>query len=317
MPDGSTAVSVQNLVKVFRTPSGGELRAVNGISFDVQAGEIFGLLGPNGAGKTTTMEIVEGIQKPTAGSASILGIDVTHDFDRIKPRIGVQLQESEYLEYLSLRELLVLFASFYGKRADPEETLESFGLEEKAKEAISKLSGGQKRRFSLALSLVNDPDVVFLDEPTSGLDPQARRGLWDQVLKIREKGKTVVMTTHHMDEAKVLCDRVGIIDHGAIKALGTPLQLIRSLDSAYHIRFITGDVFPELRFAGITGAVGLTKTETKDGLLYDLEIHDPAESLGEFHAVLTELLLRTDDIRVEPSTLEDVFLSLTGRELRD
>lgn len=293
------------------------LRAVDGISFDVPAGEIFGLLGPNGAGKTTTMEIVEGIQNPTSGSASILGIDVTHDFEKLKPRIGVQLQESEYLEYLSLRELLVLFASFYGKRADPEEMLESFGLEDKAKEAISKLSGGQKRRFSLALSLVNDPDVVFLDEPTSGLDPQARRGLWDQVLKVRDLGKTVVMTTHHMDEAESLCDRVGIIDHGSIKALGTPLQLIRSLDSAYHIRFITGDEFPEVRFAGITGAVGLTRTETKDGRLYDLEIHDPAESIGEFHSMLTELGLQTQDIRVEPSTLEDVFLSLTGRELRD
>lgn len=313
-----SAVWVRDLVKVFRGPGGGELRAVDGVSFEVQAGEIFGLLGPNGAGKTTTLEIIEGIQKATSGTVVVLGEELPSGLEAIKRRIGVQLQESEYLKHLTLEELLKLFGSFYSMEVNALNLLTSVGLQEKNKEAVSKLSGGQKRRFSLAASLVNDPEVLFLDEPTSGLDPQGRRSVWDRIAAYRDTGKTVVITTHFMDEAEVLCDRVGIMDHGNLMALDTPLKLIRSLDSAYHIRFLTGeDGIAEDRFLSIPGAVRITKRQLSDGILFDLEIHDPADSLGDFMKVLSKLRIHPDDIRVEPSTLEDVFLAMTGKELRD
>lgn len=295
------------------------MRAVDGVSFEVHEGEIFGLLGPNGAGKTTTLEIIEGIQKATTGSVTILDVDLPGGLESIKEKIGVQLQESEYLQHLTLEELLNLFASFFAKEVDTSDLLASVGLLDKRKEAVAKLSGGQKRRFSLAASLVNDPAILFLDEPTSGLDPQGRRGVWDRINALREMGKTVVITTHFMDEAEELCDRVGIMDRGKLMALDTPLKLIRSLDSAYHVRFLTGrdGVVAEDRFLSIPGAVRITKRDVADGTLFDLEIHDPADSLKGFTEVLHEIGLRPDDIRVEPSTLEDVFLAMTGRELRD
>lgn len=305
-------------MKVFRGPGGSDIRAVDNVSFQVRDGEIFGLLGPNGAGKTTTLEIIEGIQSATSGNVAVLGEDLPAGLDAIKQRIGVQLQESQYLQHLTLEELLNLFGSFYSRQVDVADLLSSVGLGEKQKEAVSKLSGGQQRRFSLAASLVNDPEVLFLDEPTSGLDPQGRRSVWDRIAAYRDTGKTVVITTHFMDEAEVLCDRVGIMDHGKLMALDTPIKLIRSLDSAYHIRFLTSqDGFPEDRFLSIDGAVRMTKRPLPDGILFDLEIHDPADSLGEFMKVLAELRLHPEDIRVEPSTLEDVFLAMTGRELRD
>jgi ABC-2 type transport system ATP-binding protein len=314
----NSAVSVRDLVKIFRGPGGEDLRAVDEVSFEVREGEIFGLLGPNGAGKTTTLEIIEGIQVATSGAAIVLGEELPSGLDSIKQRIGVQLQESEYLQHLTLEELLNLFGSFYSKQVDAPELLTSVGLQEKSGEAVSKLSGGQKRRFSLAASLVNDPDVLFLDEPTSGLDPQGRRSVWDRIIAYRETGKTVVITTHFMDEAEVLCDRVGIMDHGKLMALDTPLKLIRSLDSAYHIRFLAGeDGLPDDRFLSVSGAVRMTKRQLPDGTLFDLEIHDPVDSLGDFMKVLSKLGLHPEDIRVEPSTLEDVFLAMTGRELRD
>jgi len=318
MTTARSAVSVRDLVKVFRGPGGKDLRAVDEVSFEVRVGEIFGLLGPNGAGKTTTLEIVEGIQEATSGTVTVLGVALPGGKGSIKRRIGVQLQESAYLQRLTLEELLDLFGSFFSKKVDSAGLLASVGLEEKSKEAVMKLSGGQKRRFSLAASLVNDPEILFLDEPTSGLDPQGRRSIWNRITAYKETGKTVVVTTHFMDEAEFLCDRVGVIDHGKLMALDTPLKLIRSLDSAYHIRFLTSrDDLPEERLVAIPGVVRLTKREIPDGVLFDLEIHDPAESLGPFTQVLAELNLRPDDIRVEPATLEDVFLAITGSELRD
>ena len=309
---------MRDLVKVFRGPGGGDLSAVDGVSFEVREGEIFGLLGPNGAGKTTTLEIIEGIQAATSGNVAVLGEELPSGLEAIKLKIGVQLQESEYLQHLTLEELLKLFGSFYSREVDVPDLLTSVGLGEKQKEAVSKLSGGQKRRFSLAASLVNDPEVLFLDEPTSGLDPQGRRSVWDRIAAYRDTGKTVVITTHFMDEAEVLCDRVGIMDHGKLMALDTPLKLIRSLDSAYHIRFLTGeDGLAEDHFLSVSGAVRMTKRQLPEGVLFDLEIHDPADSLGDFMNVLSKLRLHPEDIRVEPSTLEDVFLAMTGRELRD
>ena len=202
---------------------------VKGISFEVNKGEVFGILGPNGAGKTTTLEMIEGMRPIDAGSVTLNGIDVAKDPFKVKEIIGVQLQSSSFFDYLSLRELLVLFSSLYAQSAHPSELLKEVNLEEKAHSRVKKLSGGQKQRFSIAVALVNEPVAIFLDEPTTGLDPQARRNLWELVQQIQAKGTTVILTTHYMEEAQVLCDRVAIMDDGKIIALDKPAKLIEDL----------------------------------------------------------------------------------------
>ncbi len=311
------AVLVKHLVKVFPGPDKGDLRAVDDVSFEIAQGEVFGLLGPNGAGKTTTLEIIEGIQRATSGEVRVMGYDVVTAGKDIKPLIGVQLQASAFFERLPLDELLVLYGAFYGVQADAEALLESVGLLEKRKSLLSKLSGGQARRFSIAACMVSDPQIVFLDEPTSGLDPQARRSIWDQVNEMRAGGKTVVLTTHYMDEAQALCDRIGIIDHGQIKALDTPLNLIQALDSAYHIRFTATGPVPTEKLKSLQGAARITSSSNGDVTRYDLEVANPGLILDDFTKVMGSDLEHASDLRIEPSTLEDVFLSLTGRELRD
>lgn len=317
VPQDSAAVSVRDLVKIFPNPEGGHLRAVDEVSFEVARGEIFGLLGPNGAGKTTTLEIIEGIQRATSGGVEVMGIDAATDPERLRPWIGVQLQTSSFMERLQLNELLELYAAIYGRSVDADALLASVGLAEKRKALVPKLSGGQARRFSIIAAVAHDPALIFLDEPTSGLDPQGRRSIWDLVLSFRSKGSTVVLTTHYMDEAEVLCDRVGIIDHGKIMALDTPLRLIQQLDSAYHIRFTSRDRIPEDALTALPGAARITSAAQGQDVRYDLEVHDPAAVLSRFTAVMGDLLARVSDLRIEPSTLEDVFLRLTGRELRD
>ncbi|MEO7803796.1 MAG: ABC transporter ATP-binding protein [Actinomycetota bacterium] len=304
------AVEVKDLVKTFETKSA-QVRAVNGVSFSVAQGEIFGFLGPNGAGKTTTLEVIEGLQSATSGSITVLGLDIATQTEQVKRRIGVQLQEQSYFKHLRLRELLVLFGDFYGMKPDADALLDSVGLTEKARSLVKELSGGQALRFSIAASLVNDPEVLFLDEPTSGLDPQARQHLWEMVTGIRNRGTTVVLTTHYMEEAEALCDRVAIIDNGKIQALDTPLALVQQLDSAYHFRFTTNDAVSENALLAIPGAVRLTNSNDA----YDLEVHSSAEAMQEFSRSMKDKNL--SDFRIEPSTLEEVFLSLTGRELRD
>jgi ABC-2 type transport system ATP-binding protein len=223
------AVEVHDLVHTYQTPAG-PLQAVDHLSFAVEHGEIFALLGPNGAGKTTTLEILEGLRNATAGSAAVLGLDVRRDRAALKRRIGVQLQASSYFQYLTLREILVLFGSFYGHRADADRLLDIVGLTPKRDALVGQLSGGQAQRFSIVAALVNDPELVFLDEPTTGLDPQARRNLWDVIRRINaDEGTTVILTTHYMEEAEVLSDRVAIVDHGRLVALDTPLGLIDQL----------------------------------------------------------------------------------------
>jgi ABC-2 type transport system ATP-binding protein len=217
-------ISVQNLVKNY-----GSFEAVKGISFDVMEGEIFGLLGPNGAGKSTTLEIIETLRPKTSGKVIVDGIDLDKDPDHIKKIIGVQLQSSGFYPNLSLLQLIDLFSGLYNRKVDPMELLKLVNLEDKARSKVKELSGGQKQRFSIATTLINDPRIVFLDEPTTGLDPQARRNLWDLVKSIRAKGTTVIITTHYMDEAEFLCDRVAIIDTGRIVALDSPDQLIDDL----------------------------------------------------------------------------------------
>ena len=219
-----TIISVKNLVKHY-----GDFQAVKGISFDVQEGEIFGLLGPNGAGKSTTLEIIETLREKTSGEVIVDGFNLDKQPNEIKKIIGVQLQSSGYYPGLNLTELIQLFAGLYNKTVDPTTLLDTVNLRDKAKNKYKELSGGQKQRFSIATTLINTPKIIFLDEPTTGLDPQARRNLWDLIRQIRDKGTTVIITTHYMDEAEVLCDRVAIIDSGKIISLATPDQLIDDL----------------------------------------------------------------------------------------
>lgn len=215
-------VEVTNLSKYY-----GEVKAVDEISFKVKSGEVFGILGPNGAGKTTTLEILEGLRKPTSGLIKVLGKDLPAHRKAIKQKIGVQLQASSFFDYLTTTETLNLFASFYKEALDSETLIKEVSLEPKAKTFVNDLSGGQKQRLAIAKALVNDPELIFLDEPTTGLDPQARHNLWDLIKAIQVKGKTLIMTTHYMDEAEVLCDRVAIMDEGKIKEIDTPKELIK------------------------------------------------------------------------------------------
>jgi ABC-2 type transport system ATP-binding protein len=225
MPD--TILEVQNLSKRY-----GNLVAVNDISFQVYRQEIFGILGPNGAGKTTTLEMIETLRPMDAGSVFVNGIDIRKDPHRVKQSIGVQLQSSSFFDKLSLTELLVLFGELYGRRINPMQLLQDVELQDKSRAQVTQLSGGQKQRFSIAAALVNEPAVLFLDEPTTGLDPQARRHLWDVIRRIRSEGKTIVLTTHYMEEAEELCDRVAIMDYGKIIALDQPQNLISKLLAA-------------------------------------------------------------------------------------
>jgi ABC-2 type transport system ATP-binding protein len=217
-------ITVKNLVKNY-----GDFTAVKDVSFEVYEGEIFGLLGPNGAGKTTTLEILETLRDKTSGEVMVDGFSIDKDTDSIKQRIGVQLQAAGYYPNLNLSELIVLFSGLYGINKTPMEMLEKVALTEKAKAKYKDLSGGQKQRFSIATTLINDPRIIFLDEPTTGLDPQARRNLWDLIREIRDNGTTVVITTHYMDEAEVLCDRVAFIDAGHIIGIDTPDNFIDKL----------------------------------------------------------------------------------------
>ena len=217
-------ISVQNLVKNY-----GNFEAVKGISFDVHEGEIFGLLGPNGAGKSTTLEIIETLREKTSGKVIVDGLDIDKDPNEIKKIIGVQLQTSGFYPVLNLVELIDLFAGLYNREANAMELLDRVNLRDKAKSKVKELSGGQKQRFSIATTMINDPRIIFLDEPTTGLDPQARRNLWELIRDIRKKGTTVILTTHYLDEAEYLCDRVAIVDSGKIVAMNTPDKLIDEL----------------------------------------------------------------------------------------
>lgn len=226
----AAAVAVKDLFKEYPAPDGTLLRAVDGISFEVASGEVFGLLGPNGAGKSTTLEIIESLRTPTSGRTEILGLDSHRHTEAIKQRIGIQLQSSAYFDFLTLREILDLFGSFYERKLDPDELLIKVGLEDQAKAKVRELSGGQAQQFSVAAAIVNDPDVVFFDEPTTGLEPNARRCLWDLIESInRDEKRTVILATRYVEEAETLCDRIAIIDHGKIAALDTPTELTRTL----------------------------------------------------------------------------------------
>lgn len=302
-------IQVENLVKRF-----GTVRAVDGISFEVMKGEIFGLLGPNGAGKTTTLETIEGLHKPTSGLTVVLGIDTHKEIQRVKERIGVQLQASAYFEQLTLREILDLFARFYSRRVNPEELLGKVGLREKARTTIGTLSGGQKQRFTIAATLVNDPEVIFLDEPTTGLDPQARRNIWDLIQQIHSEGRTVVLTTHNMEEAQFLCQRVAIMDMGRIVALDTPAELIHSLPAPYRIKLVPSIPLPAEELGQLEA---VKEVIVGDDGAYFLISTDAGKSLPRLFSSVQKKGINLEHIEVVPSTLEDVFLALTGKQLRD
>lgn len=303
-------IEVKNLVKKY-----GSLVAVDGISFDVEKGEIFGLLGENGAGKTTTLEMIEGLRKPSSGKAKVLSFDVRTDLAEIKERIGVQLQSSAYYRFLKLIEILDLFGSFYNKHADEKELLKMVGLESKTNEYINNLSGGQKQRFSIIASLVNDPEIVFLDEPTTGLDPIARRQTWEIISKIKAQGKTIVLTTHYMEEAEILCDRIAIMEKGKIVAIDRTHKLLDQTKHPFKIAFILKKDKPVL-IKNLKKICNLEDYDVKK--LPGKEAHYEMKIATQNELNLAVGVLQKENpesLTVGRATLEDVFIELTGKEI--
>jgi ABC-2 type transport system ATP-binding protein len=303
-------IEARGLVKRY-----GEITALAGVSCTVRHGEIFGILGPNGAGKTTLVEILEGLTRPTEGTACVLGLEVTEDPAAVKARIGVQLQASSYHRFLTLREILELFGSFYPRRADPMALLERVHLQDRAGARISALSGGMQQRFSIVAALVNEPELVFFDEPTAGLDPDARRDLWEIVRGVREAGATVVLTTHYMEEAQALCDRVAFLNAGRIVALDTPAGLIRSLHAPYRITAGSPTPLSETAVRALAGADEVEFDHGPEGHIVRLRAQDAPRVAAALIALAERERVTLDDLTVLPASLEDVFLRVTGRKL--
>ena len=300
-------IHVESIRKAY-----GRTVAVDDVSFDVQPEEIFGLIGPNGAGKTTTMECIDGMRTPDRGVISVLGLNPKRDVYVLQERIGVQLQQAQLQKRIKVREAVGLWASLYRHRLDTDRLIEQLGLGDKRNAWFMTLSGGQKQRLFIALALINDPEVVFLDELTTGLDPQARRAIWDLVRGIRQRGKTVFLTTHLMEEAERLCDRIAIIDHGRIIDIGAPAELVRRHCPERTVIVVTADPAAEERFRGLPHVQSVSvdgSTLTIRGLGSDL-VTRVIHCLAEYH-------MRVIDFRSELPTLEDVFLKLTGHTIRD
>ena len=314
VPDGPAApvadpvILVRSLEKRY-----GDVAAVDGVSFEVARGEVFGLLGPNGAGKTTTVEILEGLRVPDAGHVTVLGIDVRRDAGALKERIGVALQTAALYPKLTVSELLELFASFYRRSRPVGELLELLDLGEKRGSQTKDLSGGQRQRLSVALALVNEPELVFLDEPTTGLDPAARRSLWDIVEDLKAKGTSVLLTTHYLEEAEILCDRVAIMDHGRILELGTVDELVARRFQERAVRF---DRIDGLDGDALGALAGVDKV-SDDGDAHLLYTTDVAATIGALLALAESRALEPANLAIRRPTLEDVFLALTGRGLPD
>ncbi len=290
----------------------GSVQAVDGVSLEIHAGEIFGMVGPNGAGKTTTIECIEGLRQPDSGRVAVLGLDPQGAGPGLRARIGVQLQQSALPDRLRVWEALDLYAALYPRQTDWRQILDQLGLAEKRNESFAKLSGGQKQRLFIALALVNDPELIFFDELTTGLDPQARRAMWDLVRNIRGRGKTVFLTTHFMEEAERLCDRVAIMDHGRIVALDTPEALIANLGAENRVVF-TAEGAGELQ--ALRALPGVTRVEQTGERVV---VHGRGDRLVvDVVEALLASKTRFRDLRTEQPTLEDVFLALTGQEMRD
>ncbi len=301
-------IRVEGLVKRY-----GEIKAVDGIDFEVAGGEVFGLLGPNGAGKTTTVEILEGLRSPDGGRASVLGVDVATAADSLKPRIGVSLQTASLYPKLTVVEVIDLFRSFYPHTRSTEDLVNALELGERRNAQTRELSGGQRQRLAVALALVNDPELIFLDEPTTGLDPAARRSLWDLIRELKASGRTVLLTTHYMEEAEILCDRLAIMDHGHILEMGTVDELIskRFKQRAVHFDNVASLTEPELQ--ALPG-VSSVKHDGDETLLYT---NDVATTIGALLGLTEARNVEPQNLGVRRASLEDVFLDLTGRALRD
>jgi len=307
-PAQDAVIAVDDVYKSY-----GDVKAVDGVSFQVAKGEIFGLLGPNGAGKTTTMEMIEGLHAPDSGELHVLGMDVRHSATAIKNRIGVQLQTAALYPQLTVTELLALFGTFYARRQPVEQLLDDLELGEKRNAQTKNLSGGQRQRLSVALALVNDPEVVFLDEPTTGLDPAARQGLWTVVRRLKDQGRTILMTTHYMEEAEALCDRLAIMDHGKVLDSGTVDELIGRRFHERGVHFGRAGA-PEAAKLEALPAVSRVVYEQDEVVLFTSDV--PVTIAG-----LLDLTNRAGtepaNLMIRRASLEDVFLELTGRALRD
>ncbi len=301
------AIDVIDLKKTY-----GDTVAIDGVSFTVGSGEIFGLLGPNGAGKTTTVECLLGLRQPGSGTIRVLGMEHSTQSSGIRARIGAQLQTTGLLPQLTVREQIGLFANLFPRGLPVDQVMDRVGLGEKAKAACKSLSGGQKQRLAVALALINDPDLVFLDEPTTGLDPQARRGLWDVVRDLKRAGKTVLLTTHYMEEAEQLCDRVAVMDHGRIIEMDSPGGLINKHFQETAIEFVALGQAPRSSLAALAG-VRHTLFENGHTTLFSSDV--PRTMAGVFELVSARTL-SFQDMTIRQATLEDVFLKLTGRRIR-
>ena len=310
----TTATSTELVIRVRGlTKRYDDVQAVAGIDFDVFGGEIFGLLGPNGAGKTTTVEILEGLRVPDGGEVSVLGIDAARHAEALKPRIGVSLQTAALYPKLTVTEVLDLFRSFYRRSRSTADLIDALELGERRHAQTRALSGGQRQRLAVALALVNDPELIFLDEPTTGLDPAARRSLWDLVLKLKADGRTVLLTTHYMEEAEILCDRLAIMDHGRILELGTVDELVSKRFQDRAVRFDRVDGLTRDELAALP-AVSSVQDDADEVLLYTPDV---GATIGALLVLADARGLEPTNLAIRRPTLEDVFLDLTGRALRD
>jgi ABC-2 type transport system ATP-binding protein len=312
----NTAIRCAGLVKRYkgRPP----VEAVRGLDLTVEAGECFGLLGPNGAGKTTTIEIIEGLSEPTGGEVEVLGMRWGRDDAAIKERIGISLQETRLSEKLLVRETVTLFRSFYKRGLRPDEVIRQVSLEEKAAARVGKLSGGQRQRLAVACALVGDPDLLLLDEPTTGLDPQSRRQVWGLIRGLRAQGRTVLLTTHYMDEAERLCDHVAVVDHGKVIALGSPRDLIAELGGEHVVEFtLDEEGGPAAPAPAALADLPAVRSAGKDDDHFRLSVTEPHVALPALLERLRQAGQRLASLNTRHASLEDVFVTLTGRHLRD
>jgi ABC-2 type transport system ATP-binding protein len=311
-PDNGPSLLLRGLRKAFA-----DVVAVDGIDLEVVRGECFGLLGPNGAGKTTTIEICEGLTTPDAGVVQLLGMDWASQQTELRQRIGIQLQETQFPDKLTVSETIRLFRSFYQTGLAVEESIRTAQLEEKRNARVGTLSGGQKQRLAMACALVGDPELLFLDEPTTGLDPQARRNLWDLVDQLKQAGRTIILTTHYMDEAERLCDRVAIMDHGRIISQGSPQQLIASVGGEHIVEFAIHGVGQSDVEAGVLTGIAGVQSHRVDAGLHQLSVRALHTTVPLIFEALNRQGLQLSEFRTHSATLEDVFVGLTGRNLRD
>jgi ABC-2 type transport system ATP-binding protein len=307
----AAALRVRDLHKRYK-----DVVAVDGIDLEVRAGECFGLVGPNGAGKTTTIEICEGLTAADSGDVQVLGLRWESDASALRQRLGIQLQETQLADKLTVIETLRVFRSFFHRGPSPEEVIGLVQLEEKRDARVAALSGGQKQRLALACALVGDPQLLFLDEPTTGLDPQARRQLWELIEGFRRAGRTTLLTTHYMEEAERLCDRVAIVDHGKVIAMDTPPQLVASIGAGHVVEFPAEETAAAVDLDAIRGVEGVRDARAEDGTVR-VQVVDLQRVLPVLLEEVRRQAIPLTELRTHSATLEDVFVFLTGRHLRD